>query len=149
MSVPWFTDYNSCATHLADPNPPGNNTLFWSWPAERPVAVYPVSKCNYDSATRRWTVGPQVYSVRGPGTETDYPAQYGRFQKYPDFLANWFKVGFVIQGPQIATEAGKAPYPPTIFVEVASKFEVGTDFVPPWPQADVPKFHQRAAIDGR
>jgi hypothetical protein len=149
MSVPWFSDYNSCATHLADPNPPGNNTLFWSWPAERPVAVYPLSKCNYDSATRTWTVGPQVYSVRGPGTETDYPAQYGRFQKYPDFLANWFKVGFVIQGPQIAAEAGKAPYPPTIFVEVASKFEVGTDFVPPWPQADVPKFHQRVEIDGR
>jgi hypothetical protein len=101
------------------------------------------------TATRTWTVGPQVYSVRGPGTETAYPAQYGRFQKYPDFLANWFKVGFVIQGPQIAAEAGKAPYPPTIFVEVASKFEVGTDFVPPWPQADVPKFHQRVAIDGR
>jgi len=148
MSVPWFTDYNSCATHLADPNPPGNNTLFWSWPAERPVAVYPVSKCIYDSATRTWSVGPQVYSVRGPGTETDYPAQFGRFQKYKDFLANWFKVGFVIQGSQVPAH-GHAPYPSTIFVEVASRFDVGTDFVPPWPQADVPKFHQRVAIDGR
>ena len=49
MSVPWFTDYNSCATHLPDPNPQGNNTLFWSWPAERPVAVYPVSLCHYDA----------------------------------------------------------------------------------------------------
>jgi hypothetical protein len=144
MSVPWFTDYNSCATHLADPNPPSNNTLFWSWPAERPVAVYPVSLCNYDNAARTWTVGPQVYSVRGPGTETDYPAQYGRFQKYPDFVTHWFRVGFVIQGPQIPPATSKAPYPPNIFLEVASRFAVGTDFVPPWPTADVP--HERTSL---
>jgi hypothetical protein len=149
MSVPWLTDYNSCATHLPDPNPAGNNTLFWSWPAERPVAVYPVSLCNYDARTKTWTVGQQVYSVRGPGTETDYPAQVGRFQQYPDFVTNWFKVGFVIEGPQIPAESGKAPYPANIFLEVASRFDVGSDYVPPWPTADVPHYPGRPAERGR
>jgi hypothetical protein len=151
MSVPWHTDYNSCATHLPDPNPGGridtnpqaNNTLFWSWPAQRPVAVYPVSLCHYDAGTQKWTVGQQVYSVRGAGTETPYPAQVGRFQKYPDFVANWFKIGFVIQGSQITAEPGKAPYPANIFLEVQSKFDVGSEYVPPWPTADVPHYDSR------
>lgn len=160
MSVPWHTDYNSCATHLPDPNPGGsqadpnpnpqaNNTLFWSWPAQRPVAVYPVSLCQYDAASRTWTVGQQVYSVRGPGTETPYPAQVGRFQKYPDFVDNWYKVGFVIEGPQVPAETGKAPYPANIFVEVESRFDVGQDFVPPWPQADIPHYRGTTAERGR
>lgn len=149
MSVPWHTDYNSCATHLPDPNPQGNNTLFWSWPAERPVAVYPVSLCVYDAAAKTWTVGQQVYSVRGAGTDTPYPAQVGRFQKYPDFVKNWFDVGFIIEGPQIATETGKAPYPANIFLEVQSQFAVGNDFVPPWPTADVPHYSPAPAVRGR
>ena len=160
MSVPWHTDYNSCATHLPDPNPGGsqagpnpnpqaNNTLFWSWPAQRPVAVYPVSLCNYDAASGTWTVGQQVYAVRGPGTETPYPAQVGRFHQYPDFVDNWFKVGFVIEGPQVPAQPGKAPYPANIFVEVESKFAVGSDYVPPWPTADVPHFPQRPPQRGR
>jgi hypothetical protein len=149
MSVPWFTDYNSCGTHLADPNPPSNNTLFWSWPADRPFAVYPVSLCSYDPTSNKWTVGQQVYSVRGPGTETDYPAQYGRFQKYADFVQNWFKVGFVIEGPQIPAPSGKAPYPANIFLEVASRFDVGTDFVPPWPQSDIPHYGPPPPVRGR
>ena len=149
MSVPWFTDYNSCGTHLADPNPPTNNTLFWSWPAERPFSTYPVSLCNYDAKSKTWTVGQQVYCVRGPGTETDYPAQYGRFQKYPDFVDNWFKVGFIIEGPQIAPPEGKAPYPNNIFLEVASGFDIGKDYVPPWPQADVPHFTDPPPERGR
>lgn len=149
MSVPWFTDYNSCATHLPDPNPQGNNTLFWSWPAERPVAVYPVSLCNYDAQSKTWTIGQQVYSVRGTGTETNYPAQAGRFQKYPDFVDNWFKVGFVIEGPQIAAESGKALYPQNIFLEVASRFDVGSDYVPRWPTADVPHYPGTPAERGR
>ena len=149
MSVPWFTDYNSCATHLPDPNPQGNNTLFWSWPAERPVAVYPVSLCRYDAGSKTWTVGQQVYAVRGLGTETPYPAQAGRFQQYPDFVANWFKVGFVIEGPQIPAASGKPPYPANIFLEVASMFDVGSDYVPPWPQADVPHYSKPVPERGR
>jgi hypothetical protein len=151
MSVPWHTDYNSCATHLPDPNPGGsidknpqaNNTLFWSWPAQRPVAVYPVSLCDYDPDSKQWSVGPQVYSVRGPGTETSYPAQAGRFQSYSDFGVNWFKVGFVIEGRQIAAEPGKEPYPEGIFLEVESKFDVGGEYVPPWPTADIPYYDSR------
>ncbi len=149
MSVPWHTDYNSCATHLPDPNPQGNNTLFWSWPAQRPVAVYPVSLCQYDAASKTWTVGQQVYSVRGVGTETPYPAQVGRFQKYPDFVDKWFKVGFVIEGPQVVPQSGNAPYPANIFVEVQSKFDVGSDYVAPWPMADVPHFQTSTAKSGR
>ena len=109
------------------------------------MAVYPVSLCHYDARSKTWTVGQQVYSVRGPGTETPYPAQVGRFQKYPDFVANWFKVGFVIEGPQIKAPSGKAPYPANIFLEVASRFDVGSDYVPPWPQADVPHYSRPAA----
>jgi hypothetical protein len=152
MSVPWHTDYNSCATHLPDPNPAGpppNNTLFWSWPAQRPVAVYPLSLCTYDAASKTWTVGQQIYSVRGPGTETLYPAQAGRFQKYPDFVENWFKVGFVIEGSQVPLAPGKAPYPASIFVEVQSKFDVGSDYVPPWPTVDVPHYPSPLNIRGR
>ena len=140
MAVTWATDWNSCATHAPVPNPPGNSIVYWSWPASRPVAVYPASLCNYDSRTQTWTVGQQVYAVRGPGTETVYPAQFGRFQKYADFVTNGFKVGFIIQGPQIPPQAGKAPYPPNIFLEVASLFDVGSDYVPPWPQLDVPYY---------
>ena len=89
------------------------------------------------------------YAIGGAGTETDYPAQMGRFQNYPDFLANWFNVGFVIEGSQIPAQSGEAPFPNNIFLEVASKFYVGTDYVPPWPQADVPHFPTTPAEKGR
>jgi hypothetical protein len=58
-------------------------------------------------------------------------------------------VGFVIEGAQIATETGKAPYPKNIFLEVQSKFEVGSDYVPPWPQADVPHYVSTPPVCGR
>ena len=142
MSVPWHSDYNSCAIHPPDPNPQGNNTLYWSWPAERPVAVYPVSLCSFDGD--RWSVGQQVYSVRGTGTDTPYPAQAGRFQQYPEFVSNWFKVGFVIEGTQIAPPSGKKPYPADFLLEVASGFDVGSDYVAPWPMADVPHYDEKS-----
>ncbi|MEB1527779.1 LodA/GoxA family CTQ-dependent oxidase [Xanthomonas sp. WHRI 7945] len=140
MSVPWHTDYNSCATHLPDPNPGANNTLFWSWPAERPFAVYPVSLCTFDPGDLTWSVGQQVYSVRGNGTDSDYPAQVGRFQQYQDFVDNWAKVGFVISGAHIPAADGKPAYPAEIFLEVQSRFDVGSDYVAPWPMADIPKY---------
>jgi hypothetical protein len=65
MSVPWHTDYNSCATHEPNPNPPGNSTLYWSWPAQRPVAV------NVATDTRppgEEQLPGQRWSLRGPGT---------------------------------------------------------------------------------
>ncbi|WP_254460888.1 LodA/GoxA family CTQ-dependent oxidase [Xanthomonas sacchari] len=143
MSVPWHTDYNSCATHLPDPNPGQqtvnpNNTLFWSWPAERPFAVYPAALCQVDPDDDTWYLGPQVYSVRGAGTDSPYPTRAGRFQAYADFVANWSRVGFVISGAQIAQVPGKPPYPPELFLEVASQFDPGKEFVAPWPMANVP-----------
>lgn len=78
MALPWHTDYNSCATHLPDPNPGGditnpnqvfdgrNLTLLWSWPAQRPVSVY-----NYqDLVAAKGTLPQQRFSVRGEGTPT-------------------------------------------------------------------------------
>lgn len=139
MSVPWHTDYNSCAVHQPSPNPPGNNTLFWSWPAERPVSVHPVGLCQYDADSNTWILGRQVFSIRGELTETDYPANAGRFQVYMDFLLNWEKVGFVIQATQIATDQ-PTPLNPGWFLEVSSQFSA--DAPPPvfpWPTANIPK----------
>ncbi|MCW0464459.1 LodA/GoxA family CTQ-dependent oxidase [Xanthomonas sacchari] len=143
MSVPWHTDYNSCATHLPDPNPGQqtvnpNNTLFWSWPAERPFAVYPAALCQVDPDNNTWYLGPQVYSVRGVGTDSPYPTRAGRFQAYADFVANWAKVGFVVSGSQIAPPTGKPDYPADMLLEVASQFDPGKEFVAPWPMANMP-----------
>ena len=134
MSQPWHTDYNSCATHTPDPNPTGNNTLYWSWPAQRPVTVYPKDQCTYDSSTKTWTVGGMLYSVRGNGTETLYPQQQGRYQCYFDFVENWHKVGFVIQGIQVSDDKG-GNYGADKFVEVTSLFDEAGDNVQPWPTA--------------
>lgn len=142
MALPWHTDYNSCATHEPDPNPMGNNTLFWSWPAQRPVAVYPADKCSYDSATGQWHLGGQLFSVRGnegEGTETPYPQQQGRFQCYFDFVENWQKVGFIIQGSQIPDDKN-GNYGVDKFLEVSSLFESNGDMVEPWPTANMPGY---------
>ena len=139
MSQPWHTDYNSCATHTPDPNPKGNNTLYWSWPAQRPVNVYPKSECTYDSSSKTWNLGGQLYSVRGDegkGTATPYPQQQGRYQCYYDYVQNWHKVGFVIQGSQIADDNG-GNYGADKFLEVASLYTSDGDLVTPWPQATI------------
>ena len=47
MSVPWHTDYNSCATHPTSPTIPNNTTLYWSWPAQRPVHVHLASEVRF------------------------------------------------------------------------------------------------------
>jgi hypothetical protein len=142
MSQPWHTDYNSCATHTPDPNPAGNNTLYWSWPAQRPVNVYPASQCTYDAATNTWDLGGQLYSVRGNeghGTSTPYPQQQGRYQCYLDFVKNWHKVGFVIQGCQIPVPQG-GDYGADKFLEVASLFDTDGDMMAPWPTAEQPGY---------
>lgn len=142
MSQPWHTDYNSCATHTPDPNPSGNNTLYWSWPAQRPVNIYPMAQCTYNSETGTWNLGGQLYSVRGNegnGTETFYPQQQGRYQCYFDFVQNWHKVGFVIQGTQIEDEYG-GNYGADKFLEVASLYETDGNLVSPWPQANTPGY---------
>lgn len=145
MALPWHCDYNSCATHEPDPNPAGNNTLYWSWPAQRPVQVYPADLCSYDDATGSWTVSVQRYSVRGDeghGTESSYPQQQGRYQCYFDFVENWHKVGFVIQGSRIPAPQGEN-YGREKFLEAKSLFSTAADAsdpVVPWPQAVIPGY---------
>ncbi|SHO66620.1 hypothetical protein SAMN02745172_03279 [Pseudoxanthobacter soli DSM 19599] len=137
MAVPWLTDFNQCTIHPPFPNPNGDKTLYWSWPAERPFVVHPQSLSHFD-AERGWTPGQQVYAVRGAGTTTHYPALEGRFQVQRAFVLNWYKVGFVVQASRIdpAARPASADDP---FLEVASFFETSPDqTVAEWPSFNVP-----------
>jgi len=152
MSQPWHSDYNSCAVHEPDPNPRQNNTLYWSWPAQRPVQVYPVGACTYNTLNNTWNLGGQVFSVRGDGlgdeneTHSDYPQDEGRYQLYPDFVANWHKIGFIIQGCQISANQG-GNYGADKFLEVSSRFVPSVndegvfsgDVVQTWPTSVISK----------
>lgn len=122
MAIPWQTDYSACATHNTAPNPTSSSTLYWSWPAQRPVAVHVASEVHDGK------LGPQRYSVRGVGTYSeDYEAQ-GRFQDLIDSVLNWHKIGFIIQGSAI--DSG-GQYSPSQFLEVLSMLDEPE--VPPWP----------------
>ncbi|MCP8688593.1 LodA/GoxA family CTQ-dependent oxidase [Marinobacterium sedimentorum] len=143
MSQPWHTDYNSCAVHTPDPNPSANNTLYWSWPAQRPVQVHPVDACTFDAQRKAWNLGGQVFSIRGDGegaenlTHTNLPQNEGRYQRYIDFMHNWHKTGFIIQGSQIADGQG-GDYGSDKFLEVASLYSANGDIVQPWPTSVTP-----------
>ncbi len=132
MSAPWHTDYNSCATHVPVPNPPGGNDLYWSWPAQRPVAVYTADDAVLDTASQTWSVNKQRFSVRGTGTESPDPKQQGRYQKYLDFVMNWPRLGFVIQGGAIDPTVKNAN---DFYLEVCSQFKKEGDDVAAWPMA--------------
>lgn len=149
MSVPWHTDYNSCATHLPSPNPGGaptatnvsegkvNTTLFWSWPAQRPVAVY-----TYDDLVANSGALPtQRYSVRGEGTAAvaqdgggfnTAAMNVGRYQDRRGILLNWDKIGVIMQGAAI--DGYDPNYPADYYLEVASLFTKDySNLVKPWP----------------
>ncbi|MCH8308913.1 MAG: LodA/GoxA family CTQ-dependent oxidase [Chloroflexi bacterium] len=121
MANPWHTDYNSCATHETVPNPLNSTTLYWSWPAQRPVFVY-ASK-----DVRNGKLGSQLYSLRGKGTESDNPQDQGRYQNRLDFLENWTRIGVVIQGTAIDGGSYSSDY----YLEVESQLD--TPELPPWP----------------
>ena len=123
MALPWHTDYNSCATHNTSPNPTGSSTLFWSWPAQRPVAVYAAAD------VRDGKLGGQRYSVRGSGTQSPDPSAQGRYQERLDMVERWPGIGVVIQGTAIE---GAQRYSKDHFLEVASLLD--EEPVPPWPQ---------------
>jgi len=136
MALPWHTDYNSCATHSPSPNPERNTTLFWSWPAQRPVSVY-----TYEDyvANGNAFYGEQHFSVRGtgtqvkPGDDNEGPAateNVGRYQVRMDMLKNWFNIGVVIQGPAIDGFQGENT---DLFLEVASLLDGPSDWSQPWP----------------
>jgi L-Lysine epsilon oxidase N-terminal/L-lysine epsilon oxidase C-terminal domain/Iron-containing redox enzyme len=151
MALPWHTDYNSCATHPPSPNPKGNRTVFWSWPAQRPVAVYSATDVTWseqreefgEHSTELQPVLPkQLWSVRGPGTDSPDAENWGRFQNRMDMLRNWQRIGVVVQAPAIdaslpgalpddwyleadgqLVDTGKTPVEP--FPNIASEIDPG------------------------
>lgn len=130
MSVPWHTDYNSCGTHQTAPNPadntqPAQTTLYWSWPAQRPFAVYTADDARDGKLER------QRLSVRGTGTASRDPSNQGRFQRYIDFVHNWPKVGTILQATQIDDVRGE--FRDDWYLEVQSQFDDSFSEVEPWP----------------
>ncbi|EKU24839.1 LodA/GoxA family CTQ-dependent oxidase [Xanthomonas graminis] len=122
MAVPWQTDYNACATHNSAPNPDDSSALYWSWPAQRPVAVHVAAD------VRDGALGAQRYSIRGAGTASDDLGNAGRYQNLIDIVLNWQRIGFVIQGSAIA---GDIRYSPDMYLEVASQLDEPE--IAPWP----------------
>ncbi|HSU81502.1 MAG TPA: LodA/GoxA family CTQ-dependent oxidase [Thermoanaerobaculia bacterium] len=122
MAVPWHTDFNACATHNPDPNPRNLKTLYWAWPAQRPVDVHVARE------VRDGRLGPVRYSIRGPGTYSDDPSQAGRFADQIDIVLSWHRIGFVIQGSAID---GGAAFSPEQFLEVESLLD--EPLITPWP----------------
>ncbi len=124
MALPWHTDYNSCATHPPDPNPKGNRTLFWSWPAQRPVAVYAAADVTLGvlpDGTKAPVLGKQLWSVRGEGTDAYDAENWGRFQERRDMLKNWHRIGVVLQAPAI--DQHHPSLEPQWYLEVASQLD--------------------------
>lgn len=144
MALPWHTDYNSCATHLPEPNPGGplehtqqaidaatavnsngvNTLLYASWPAQRPVAVYTYA----DVVANGGALAQPRFSVRGPGTRADvaqvaWPQlQVGRYQQRDQFLRDWDKIGVVVQSTAIPQSPGTL-LDQNFYLEVASLFD--------------------------
>lgn len=129
MAIPWQTDYNSCAVHESTINLPAGTkppadyrTLFWSWPAQRPVAVYG-AKDVVDGK-----LGRQVYFVRGPGTETTNLQSVSTFQDGMQTITGWARLGFVLQGSSID---GDQAFGAQVFLEAESQLDPPP--VMPWP----------------
>jgi hypothetical protein len=147
MAIPWHTDYNSCATHPPYPNPKGNRKVFWSWPAQRPVAVNLatdvrwVPKVGTDPAQSGNLVpflGAQRWSVRGYGTDSPDAERWGRYQERVDILDNWHRVGVVLQATRIDDPALRVPtgaaLPPNWFLETRGLLrDTGRTPVVPFP----------------
>jgi hypothetical protein len=136
MAVPWHTDYNSCATHLPNPNPPDNRTVFWSWPAQRPVAVYAAADVTWGLPSRfepaGYVLGQQRWSIRGEGTDAADPENWGRYQVRRDMLEKWHRIGVVLQAPAI--DAQDPALPEEWYLEVESQLvDTGLTRVVPFP----------------
>ncbi|MBC9877319.1 hypothetical protein G8O24_08160 [Bradyrhizobium sp. INPA01-394B] len=147
LALPWHTDYNSCATHPLDPPVGNNRTLFWSWPAQRPVAVYDASQLGWgprdlDDSTEGFQLGPQLWSVRGWGTDAADAENWGRYQERKDMLYNWPRIGTVLQSPAIDPPLQHTQTEPTLttsapddwYLEVESQLrDTGQTPVVPFP----------------
>lgn len=122
MALPWHTDFNACATHNVDPNPRASSTLYWAWPAQRPVQIHRAED------VRNGQLGAQKYSVRGKGTHSDDLGTAGRFQELIDIVLHWHRIGTVIQGSAIA---GAVAHSPHQYLEVQSQLDEVE--IQPWP----------------
>jgi len=145
MSIPWQTDYNSCSIHQASINTSGLNTatgnpltLYWSWPSQRPDAVYPATEVVNGVLPER------VWSVRGPGTLTNDPKTAATFQKALQSIEQWDRIGIVLQGTAIQGD-GYGEYPPDFFLEAESLLPLdgqSVDVVAQWPFNANPSPHK-------
>lgn len=126
ISLPWHGDYNACATHNIDPNPQNSTTLYWAWPAQRPMQVHRAED------VRNGELGPLHYAVRGKGTTSTDLGMAGRYryEEMINFILDWHKMGTVIQGSAIA---GNTAYSPLQYLEVESQLEVENSEIKPWP----------------
>lgn len=126
MALPWHTDYNSCATHPPIPNPPGNRTVFWSWPAQRPVAVYAFEDVSWGrtgdnlNSSEGYVLGKQRWSIRGEGTDSPDAENWGRYQDRKDMLDNWSRIGVVVQATRIDAPR-ETQLPEDWFLEIGSQ----------------------------
>ena len=135
MAIPWQTDYNSCSIHQTLINTNGVNesngastTLYWSWPSQRPDAVY-VAEEVYSNV-----LPEQRWSIRGPGTYAVNPASAATFQDPLDSIAKWDRIGIIVQGSQIDIPGRE--YAAELYLEVGSQLSApgdATDPVASWP----------------
>lgn len=142
MATPWQTDYNSCSIHATAINTDGVNesngaetTLYWSWPSQRPDAVYVAEEVINNVLPK------QKWSIRGPGTYAVNPASAATFQDPLQSVKDWDKIGIIVQGSNV--DGGDQPYSPELYLEVQSQLTGpgdATDPVPAWPfNANPPK----------
>lgn len=143
MALPWHADYNSCAIHQTSPNPQDSQTLYWSWPAQRPVTVYTAQDYqDADIPKDRHGLPPQRYSVRGTGstpgenspTDTGNLANAGRFWEYREMLEKWNDIGVIVQASII--DDGKDYPNDQVYLEVESLLTGATPDLKapsPWP----------------
>ncbi|WNJ17560.1 LodA/GoxA family CTQ-dependent oxidase [Pontibacter sp. G13] len=142
MAIPWQTDYNSCSIHQTAINTDGVNesngaetTLYWSWPSQRPDAVYLAEEVVNNVLPK------QKWSIRGPGTYAVNPASAATFQDPLDAVQEWDKIGIIMQGTNIEME-GKE-FSPDLYLEVQGLLTApgdATDPVAEWPfNANPPK----------
>ncbi|GAA3938014.1 LodA/GoxA family CTQ-dependent oxidase [Litoribacillus peritrichatus] len=140
MAIPWQTDYNSCSIHATAINTDGVNesngaesTLYWSWPSQRPDAVY-VAEEVYNNVLPQ-----QKWSIRGKGTYAVNPASAATFQDPLQSVQDWDKIGIIVQGTNIDGDregCDTQKFSPELYLEVQSQLTNpgdATDPVPAWP----------------
>lgn len=143
MAIPWQTDYNSCSIHQTSIN--GTNTatgspttLYWSWPAQRPDAVYVA-----DEVVAK-VLPSQKWSIRGQGSFALNPRTASTFQDPLEAVQQWDQIGIVLQGTVIDGN----DVSPDHYLEVASQLQDAGDPDEPvlaWPFNANPA---KAVLDG-